>query len=244
MHHTSRGILIGGIVFVALAVCLVAFIAGRSDVGDDDPWEKTEVAEYLTNIQEHKDGIRVAFGFGIAVDGLILLGVAAIAQNLFRDRSALLASLTFAGFVANAAVSGSADVVGIVLTFVADDYVTGGPGGLVAGDPAVLEVGRALGMTQQAFTQLSVTSFGVAELSIGALLAFAPVGGVNPPRWMGWVAMISGACGILSWGMFASSAFYVPFAINSIGTLVLFFALGGWLILNRRLAPQATATPG
>ncbi len=42
MYLTTRAALIGGIALIALAVCLVVFIAGRADIGGNSPSEKTE----------------------------------------------------------------------------------------------------------------------------------------------------------------------------------------------------------
>ncbi len=98
-------------------------------------------------------------------------------------------------------------------------------------------------MIQLALTQIEVTSFGLAELSIGALISFAPRGAINPPRLLGWIALASGAAALIAGGVIASDVFFVFYIINSLGTLVLLFGLGGWLIMNRRLSPPRTATP-
>ena len=241
MDATNRTTLVGGIAFIAFALCVIAFIAGQPDFTGDDPFEKTEVAGYLTELEDNQQSTRVAFAFGIAIDAFVVLVVASVTLTLFRDRSHMLAALAFAGLVANGAVSGTADALGIVLTFIADDFVNGGPGSLAAGDPTILEVGRAIGMTQRALTSIQVTSFGVAELAIGALLAFAPAGAINPPRFFGWISMISGATAIIAWGVVASDVFFVFLIVNSLGTLVLMFGLGGWLVMNRQLAPPLNA---
>src|SRR5687768_9286394 len=123
MYQDDKTTLVAGIVLILFAACVIVLIAGRADFGSHDPFDKAEAADYLTEIQNNKVAMRVAFGSAIVIDAFIVLVTAAVTQILFRDRSTLLTSITFAGLVANAAVSGVADVVGIVLTFVADDYI-------------------------------------------------------------------------------------------------------------------------
>jgi hypothetical protein len=78
------------------------------------------------------------------MDALLVLPVAATTYSTLRDRSHWLAALALAGFVANAVIAGVTDVVGIVATFVADEFVNGGPGVLAPGDPSVLTVGSLI----------------------------------------------------------------------------------------------------
>jgi hypothetical protein len=231
--NRELGALAGGIAMIAFAVCVVIFVAGRADVGGNDPFERDEVADYLGDIEEGKDATRLAFGFGVVIDAGLVLVLAATTYSLFRDRSHWLAALAMAGFVANAAVSGVTDGVGVITTFVADDFVNGGSG-LAPGDPSVFETGRVLGMMLVTLTQIQVTAFGTAELAFGALLGFSPAGHLNPPRVLGWLAMASGAAGIVGWGVFAAEFFLVFLIISTVGTLVLLLWLGAWLILNRR----------
>jgi hypothetical protein len=135
-------------------------------------------------------------------------------------------------------VSGVADSLGIVITFVADDFVHGGPANGAAGDPAILEVGRAMGMTLRTLTLIQVTMFGVAQLSLGALLSFARVGAINPPRFFGWLSMATGAAAVIAWGVVVADWVFIFLIINTMGTLVFMFGLGGWLIMNRNLSPR------
>ena len=244
MYVTSRAALIAGVALIIFALLVIVFVAGQADIAGDDPFEKSEVSQFLTTIEKNKAEVRVAFAFAIAIDACIVLVVAAVTYVLFRDRSHLLAALAFAGFVANGAVSGVADGVGLVLTFVADDYVNGGPGNLAAGDSSILEVGRAMGMTLRTLTSIQVTSFGVAQLSLGALLAFAPTGAINPPRIFGWISIVTGAAAIIAWGIVAADWFFLFLILNTLGSLVFMFGLGGWLIMNRHLSPPASAWYG
>jgi hypothetical protein len=234
--------LVAGIAMIMFAVCVVIFVSGRADVGAGDPFDKADAVEYLEEIEDGKDATRIAFGAGIAIDAFIVLIVAATTYTIFRDRSHWLAAIALAGFIANAAFSGVADCLGIVLTFVADDYVNGGAGDIAARDPSVLETGRVLGMMLMMLTQVQVTAFGLAELALGALLVFAPAGSFNPPRLIGWLAIVSAVCGFIGWGVFVAEAFLIFLIISTVGTLILLVWLGVWLILNRGTAGGADLT--
>ena len=63
--------LVAGIAMIAFAVCVVIFVAGRADFGGSNPFERSEVAEYLSNIEEGATATRVAFASGIAIDALL-----------------------------------------------------------------------------------------------------------------------------------------------------------------------------
>lgn len=226
--------LAAGIAMIVFAVLVVIFVAGRADVGAGDPFDKADAVEYLEEIEDGKDATRIAFGAGIAIDAFIVLVVAATSYSIFRDRSHWLAALAVAGFVANAAFSGVADCVGIVLTFVADDYVNGGAGDIAARDPSVLATGRTLGMMLVILTQVQITAFGLGELALGLLLTFAPAGNFNPPRLAGWLAIFSAITGFGSWGTLAAEFFLVFPIMSTVGTLILLLWLGAWLIMHSR----------
>jgi hypothetical protein len=229
--------LIAGIAMIAFAVLVVIFVAGRADATAGDPFDEADAVEYLESIEEGKDATRIAFAAGIAIDAFIVLVVAATTYGLFRDRSHWLATIALAGFVANAAFSGVADCVGIVLTFVADDYVNGGAADIAARDASVLHTGRVLGMMLTMLTQVQITAFSLGLVALGTLLTFAPDGGYNPPRFMGWIALLSGVAGYLSWTVFVADIFLIFAIISTVGSLILLLWLGGWLIMNRRLVP-------
>lgn len=234
----SRGAAVaGGIAMILFALFVVVFVLGRADIRND-PLQRSEASQYLEEIEDGKVETRIAFGAGIAIDTLIILVIAASAYSLFRDRSHWLAALSACAFVANAALSGAADALGIALTFVAEDYVRGGVSDM-ARDPSVLETGRTLGILLVMLTQVQVTAFSLGALSLGLLLARAPRGRFNPPRIIGWVALIVGAAGYLSWLVFVADVFSAFLLINTVGTLIAFPALGGWLIWRRPAASSA-----
>ena len=56
------------------------------------------------------------------------------------------------------------------------------------------------------------------HLQIGLLLVGAPAGQVNPPKWLGWVAIVAGLAMWLSLLILASDAGFVFFPINLIAT--------------------------
>ncbi len=241
MGATDGRTVSSGIAFIVLGILLAAFSAGRADVGNDAPWISGEVANYLLNIGRHGDAIRRAFAFGILIDAVVVLIVAVATYRLFRDRNALLAGVAAAAFVANGAVSAVADAVGIALTFVGEDFMRVTSAGTGESPVALLELGRAIGLMQLALTQIECTSFAVAEIALGAIVIWTPFGAINPPRFFGWLAIVTGATGILAWGIVVTKAFVSFLVVNTVGTIALFGTLGGWLVLNGVRPPRFPA---
>jgi hypothetical protein len=89
-----------------------------------------------------------------------------------------------------------------------------------------------------AFTNLLFTPVGLAFVSLGALLVAAPEGRINPPKWIGWVAIIAGLSAWLAWLVVAAGPFFVFFPIQLLSTLILLLSLGVWLIRHGDLQPE------
>jgi hypothetical protein len=244
MYLNDRIAFIGGLAMVLLAVTTVISVAlTATSTGDGDPFDEDKVAEFLTDVAENKDMVMATAGISILNDGVFALTVAATAFLLFRDRSALLATLTLVGIVAGATLSLTNDLVTIMLAVVAEDFVEGGPQGVAAGDPATLELGRVLGMISFAMANVLFTAIGLALVSLGLLIARSPAGAVNPPRWLGWLGLGTGLAYWAAWLVVAAEPFFVFFPISLLGTLILFIGLGGWLITRGSSArvPALTA---
>jgi hypothetical protein len=64
---------------------------------------------------------------------------------------------------------------------------------------------------------------------------------VNPPRWLGWIAIVTGVAGWLSWFIVLTDAAFVFFPITGLGTLIVLLGVGGWLIAHRDQEPAAVA---
>lgn len=239
MYLTNRTVTIAGIATILLAICLIVNVGASFSTGDNSPFEKDEVAKFLTDVNDNQTAVIIGGAAGIIVDGFLGVAVAAMLYVLFRDRSRLLATLTFAGLLVESALALVVDGNNILLTVIANDFVKGGPTGVGPGDPAVLELGRYVGMVTFAFGNVGLTSLGLGLVALGILIARAPDGKINPPRWIGWVAVFAGVCSELAWFVVIIDPAFVFFIGNLLGSLVLLFGLGIWLLMHKDLEPAA-----
>jgi hypothetical protein len=153
-----------------------------------------------------------------------------------------------AGIAGAGIISATNDVLQIITTIVAVDYVNGGPAGVAAGDPATLELGRFLGMMSFGlFTPIAIAS-GLGFASLGYVISFMPQGAVNPPRWIGWVAIACALAGWLSPLVMVNGVLFVFLPMQLLTSLVVLIALGGWLITRgervEEAMTRAAAQPG
>jgi hypothetical protein len=230
MFWSNRINTLAGIVLLALPIFLVvAIVLNGVSTGDNDPMEKGEVEEFLLEVHDNRDLAIASAGAFVVVDVVVGALVATVLYLLFRDRSNVLALLTFVAFVLNGALSGVVDGIDAGIIVLADDYVDGGAG-LEPGDPAILEIARALSVTSGMVGMVSFTALGLALASLGLLLVMAPEGAVNPPRFFGWVSLIGGVAAFASWLVLLSDAGFIAFAIQGIAGLILFIGLGIWLL--------------
>jgi hypothetical protein len=238
MDISQRTVNIAGaamIIGAILTIITVVLMGGGSS--DKSPFEKEEVPEFLTDVHDN-EGLLVASGaLGILNDGVFVITIGVALFILFRDRNPFLATLSMGAILVAAGISLVVDISNILLTSIADDYVNGGPEGVAAGDPATLELGRYVGMITFAFVNVLFTPAAVAFIALGTLLVGAPEGIVNPPKWIGWVAIIAGLASALAWLVVAAEPFFVFFPIQLISTVVLLVSLGVWLIRHSDLQP-------
>jgi hypothetical protein len=239
MYLSNKTVMISGLFLVILAICLIVNVGATFSTGDYSPFEKDEVGKFLTDVNDNQTSIIVSGAVGIIVDGFLGVAVAAFLYILFRDRSRLLATLAFAGVLVNAALSLVVDGNNILLTVIANDFVKGGATGVSPGDPATLELGRYVGMVTYAFGNVSLTPLGLGLIALGWLIAKAPAGAINPPRWLGWVGLFAGVCSELAWLVVVIDPAFVFFIGNILASLVLLFGLGIWLLMHRDLQPAS-----
>jgi hypothetical protein len=223
------------IISAILTVVTIGLMAAGGS--EKDPFDRDEVAEFLTDVNDNEELLIASGAVGIINDGVFVILVGAALYVLFRDRNPLLATVAAIAIGATAAISLVVDISNILLTMIAEDYVKGGVGGAAPGDPAALELGRYVAVVTFAFTNLLFTPAGLAFLSIGSLLVGAPQGLINPPKWLGWVAIIAGAAMWLSWLVVAAEPGFIFFPINLIATLVFLIGLGVWLLRHSDLQP-------
>ncbi|MEO8458284.1 MAG: DUF4386 family protein [Chloroflexota bacterium] len=229
---------ITGLFLIAMAIgVVIVVIASTAGSSEYSPLKRGEVAQYLTDVNDKQTAVLATGAVGIVVDGFIGVAVAALLYLLFRDRSRLLATLALAGLLVQAGISLLADGNNIVIAILARDYAEGGPAGIAAGDPSLLEAGRYAGIVGIIFTSVLFVPLGLGLIALGWLIARAPAGAINPPRWLGWVAVVGGVCAELAWTIFVTDTAIVFYISNLVTSLVFLFGLGSWLIRHPDAAP-------
>lgn len=233
MYMTDKTRLIGGLAMILMAIATVVLVALNAMSGvEGDPGDRADVAAFLTDTAKHQELLVAANSLGLFSDAVLALIVGASLFTLFRDRSAILSAILLVGIVSAATMSATNDVATIIGTFVAEDFVRGGVTGATGGEAAALQVGRVLGMFSFTMFLAINIAFGVAAVSLGAIVARAPQGAVNPPRWLGWVAIISG---VFCWAtplVFVHDALFIFFPLQLVTMLIVFIGLGGWLVTH------------
>jgi hypothetical protein len=232
--------LIAGVVLLLLAITLIASVGLGSQTGDNDPFDDDEAAEFLEDVNDNEGAWLGQYAVGMVTDAGLLVLAAGLLYVLFRDRSRVLALIGLTGITAGGAIAATTDVSGILTAILADDYVNGG-GDLPAGDPASFQTARLAAMYTYTGFQAAGTAIGCGFIALGLLIAYAPTGAINPPRWLGWPAMIAGLAFLLSWIIVLTEAGFVFIIIGGLGILVFTIGLGAWLIVNRSLEPQGAA---
>jgi Domain of unknown function (DUF4386) len=238
MDLSQRTTTIAGIAMIIGAILtVIAVVLMASGTSDESPFEDEEAAEFLTDVNDNQEQLLASAAVGILNDAVFVPVIAVAFFILFRDRNPFLATAAMVGIAVTAAISLLVDGSNLLLTIIAEDYVEGGPEGVEPGDPATLQLGRYIGMITFAFTNVLFSAAGMGLLAIGLLLVGAPEGLVNPPRWLGWVAIISGVSSGLAWLVLAAEPFFVFFPIQGLSLLVLLVGLGIWLVRHGDLQP-------
>ncbi len=238
MFWTDRTNKLAGVILLLLALGIILSVVFTQAVSDADVSSKKEIADYLRDIQDSKALAILGDAFSIAVDSVIGIAAAAAFYLVFRDRNRVLATFGLLGLLAGQIAFIVADAGSAVLIVLSDDL---GAGNIAAGRDVTLEVARTVGILSGITLQIGFTALAFGIFSIGALIAWAPAGAVNPPRWLGWLAIVGAVFMILSWLIALTDAAFVLFLIGNIATLVLLIVLGLWLLL--RAPEEGAASP-
>jgi hypothetical protein len=241
MNLDERTTQLGGFFLILLAVCLVLALVLSLSVGDADVFKREEVEQAVLDLHDNRGLWIASNAVFISLDAVVALVVAPLLYLLFRDRARLLSLIVLVAFIGQSAVSAVVDSVDASLVVLASDYVEGGPG-LDAGDAVMLEIARTMAVATSVLGQTSFTMLGLALVALGLLIALAPEGAVNPPRWLGWVSVVAGVAAWLAWGIVLTEAAFVFFPIQALSSLVLLIGLGIHLLrLEPTAAPATTA---
>jgi len=235
MFWADRSNKVAGVTLLLLvALVIVNTVLVTAAVGDADPLKRGDIEGMLRDINDNEALYFLGIAFSIATDAVVLLAAAAMLYLVLRDRSRVLAMLGFAGLLASGIAFLAADTASLTVGVLAADFVEkGGAGGIAAGDPVILQSARAVAALQGLADSIGNTALGFGLLALGSLLAWAPAGEVNPPRWLGGLAILSGLAMLLSWVAAANEDVgIVIVSIGIIGTLLLLVILGGWLLIQ------------
>ena len=226
---------VAGVTLLLLALGIILNLAFTiSAVGDSDPVKRAEIEGFLRDINDNEALFFLGTGFSIATDAAISLAAAAGLYLVLRDRSRLLALFGFAGLVAGSIAFIASDASLLALGLLAQDFVEkGGAGGIAAGDPVILQSARTVGVITAFTFQIAFTAIAFGLLAFGTLITWAKVGTVNPPRWLGGLAILSALAMLLSWlGAVDTDLGDVIFLIANLGVLLFLIVLGGWLLMQ------------
>lgn len=246
MFWTDRVNRVAGIALLLLALGIIISVVAEIGITDRDPFERDEVAEFLTDVNDNRELAIVGTAADITIDVALGIVAAAALYVVFRERNRLLALFAFGLVLGGAAASFAADAANVSLIVIAEDFAEkGGAGGIPAGDAGILEIARALAIWSSVTDQMAFTAISIGLLSLGVLIAWAPAGaGPVPPRWLGLPAVISGLAVVASWlGAISVDVGIALSIIGGLAQLLFIIILGAWLLLlapdEREPAPAA-----
>ena len=170
MSWTDRINRVAGISLLLLALGIILSIVFTIGIRDADPFERDEVAEFLSDINDN-EGLAIAATItDIATDAAIGIVAATMAYVVFRERSRLLALFAFALLFGGSIAFMAGDAATVPLIILAQDFAEkGGPGGIAAGDDVILETARALAIWSFVIDQIAITAIGLGLIFLIAL---------------------------------------------------------------------------
>lgn len=228
---------LGGIILIVAAITTLVVVGLTiPSSSDKSPFERDEVAEFLTDTNDNEGAFAIGIAVAIFNDGVMGPLLAAVLYVLFRDRNPLLATISALGVAIGATLALMSDAGNILLSVVAEDFVEGGANDVAAGDAATLQLGRFVGMMTFVLFNTAFTAYGTALVAIGTLLV-GPPGRINPPKWLGWLAIVAGLCAWAAWGVVAAEALFIFFPLNLLTTTIFSIGLGWWLLQHSDLEP-------
>lgn len=218
-------VILAGLVIVNTAL----FISTMSDA---DVFSRTEINDYLKDLQDNRTVAGLTLATSILIDTIFGILAAGLIYILLSGRNRTLALLGAIFIVAASAVFMVADGLTFSLIYLADDFAKGGAGGLPAGNATTVEIARVVAVGQSALLQAGFTALATGFLAYSILIVGAPLGAVNPPRWIGWVGIISALAGYLSWLIVLSDNFFPFFIITGLAQLIWLLGFGIWLLMK------------
>jgi len=228
---------VAGVALLLLSLGIIISVAADIGTTEKDPFERDEVAEFLTDIHDNREVAIVGTAADVVTDAALSIVAAAALYLVFRERSRVLAMFTFALILGGSVAFMAADAAQVSLIVLAEDFAEkGGAGGIPAGDESILEIARALALWAFTIEQVAFTAIGVGLISLGVLIAWTSAGaGPAPPRWLGGLGVFAGLAVVFSWIGAATDIGIVLFIIGALAMLLFLIILGVWLLF---MAPE------
>jgi hypothetical protein len=213
------------------ALSIIGFLAS-APIGDIDPFDRASVEELLHSINDNRRLFILSIVPFVLTDTIVLVAVAPLLYLTFYDRSQSLALIGAFGILTSVAAFAIHEVVSMTLPFLAADlFNAGGPGSIPPGDPTILQSARTLSVIQGLMALFGQTGMGFGLIAFGVLLAWAPKGIFNPPRWLGALGILAGTSAVFTWLFLVNhTAGGIVTLVAETATMVMLITLGVWLL--------------
>ncbi len=234
MYWADRINTVTGGVLLVFGALLVLSVALDVTSTSASPLARGDTEEILRDLDSDRTLWALVRALNIATDAVVMLVMAAVLYVLLRDRSHTLAAVGALGLLGGAAGFAATDTAVVSLGYLASDFLEkGGAEGVVAGDPVILQSARTLLLLSMFATLCGLSSTGTGLLAWGVLIATAPEGEVNPPRWVGGLCGVSGLLMLSGWVAVAHWDTGMTLIFAGLVTSFLFVCiLGGWLLFR------------
>jgi hypothetical protein len=223
---------VAGVALLALPILSVVGFVGAGPIAEIDPFARGDIEGLLRAIHENRGLFVLSLIPFVVTDVVALPVVAALFCVAFRDRSPLLALMAAFCVLIGALAFVVHELGAMTLPFLAADFfVEGGAPGVLVGDPTILQTARFVSMFQGLAALCGQTAMGLGIGSVGVLIAWAPEGIWNPPRWLGAVAMSAGVGMISTWLFLLNhTAGGIATLIAETATVLMAVILGVWFL--------------
>jgi len=208
---------------------VIGFAVG-AEVGEYDLFARGEMADLLLAINDHIELYALSLSAQVVIDAIWLPLAAGMLYLLFRDRDQTFALVGTLGLLLGAALFLAHDSAVMTVGWLATDFAEGGAGSVPAAADSTLQVARAVAIFEGVVALCALTVTGLGLASFGVLLARAPGGILNPPRWLGLVAIVGGVCYLATWTFLLDHTVGgIVTLLGELATMIALAGLGVWL---------------
>lgn len=223
---------------------IIGFAVG-AEVGEYDLFARDEMADLLVAIDDHIELYALSLSAQVVIDAIWLPLAAGMLYLLLRDRDQMFALVGTLGLLLGSALFLAHDSAVMTVGWLATDFADGGAGSVPVGADSTLQVARAVAIFEGVVALCALTVTGLGLASFGVLLARAPEGLRNPPRWLGFVAILGGVCYLATWTFLLDHTMGgVVTLLGELATMIALAGLGFWLFRHaEEPQPMREASP-